>query len=259
MITGHAVVVSNDDERRQQLEELAHALRTFDPAGHYFAATLLAEDDRWSLRFQTAFAGWPEGAEPGPSAPELRQPCPVDPTKMVSLWGSVGQSWLAVDQAAELAAYFRLGGNALIAQGVARTHLPQFIAPQVLIKPALVALAAYETSMNSHRPSQKLRLRVLKRDGYRCQLCGERPSLNEHIVLVIHHINPFGASGVTAEENLVTICHTCHSGLDPHEDLDLYLIPGGHLDRVIGVAQSDEHSRAVDTYRRLANRASKRT
>ena len=128
------MTVSNEEERQRQLEDLASTLRTFDPTGDYFAATLLAEGDRWSLRFDTAFAGWPEGAEPGPTTPELREPCLVDPGKMVALWESIGQGWLAIDHPAELAAYFRLGGNALISRDVAKAHLAEFTARQVLVK-----------------------------------------------------------------------------------------------------------------------------
>jgi hypothetical protein len=243
-----------EDEQQRRLEELASALRSFDATGDYFAATLLAKGDRWSLRFDTAFAGWPDGVEPAPTTPELREPCLVDPGKMVALWESVGQSRLAVDHPAELAAYFRLGGNALIARDIAQTHLSEFTAPQVLVKSALVGLSTYNSTVEQHRPSPKLRLRILKRDGYRCQLCGERPSLNEHIVLVVHHIRPFQPHGLTAEENLITICHTCHGGLDPHEDLDLYLIPGGHLDWVVGVEGHDQHTEAVHAYRMLVRR-----
>ena len=248
------MTVSNEEERQRQLEDLASTLRTFDPTGDYFAATLLAEGDRWSLRFDTAFAGWPEGAEPGPTTPELREHCLVDPGKMVALWESIGQGWLAIDHPAELAAYFRLGGNALISRDVAKAHLAEFTARQVLVKSALVGFSAYETALEQRRPSPKVRLRILKRDGYRCQLCGERPSLNEHIVLVVHHIRPFQPHGLTADENLITICHTCHGGLDPHEDLDLYLIPGGHFDRVVGAEERDQHAQAVHAYRRLARR-----
>lgn len=28
--------------------------------------------------------------------------------------------------------------------------------------------------------------------------------------------------GLTEDDNLITLCHTCHKGLDPHEDFDLF-------------------------------------
>lgn len=45
---------------------------------------------------------------------------------------------------------------------------------------------------------------VLERDGWRCQCCG-RPS-----ELQVHHISPRGRLGDDAEDNLITLCHTCH-------------------------------------------------
>jgi hypothetical protein len=41
-------------------------------------------------------------------------------------------------------------------------------------------------------------------------------------VLHVHHIKPWGEGGLTEEENLITLCHTCHIGLEPHYEEKLY-------------------------------------
>jgi HNH endonuclease len=47
-------------------------------------------------------------------------------------------------------------------------------------------------------------------------------------VLHVHHIRPHGTGGLTEIDNLITLCHTCHIGLDPHLELGLYgMLPGG--------------------------------
>ena len=43
------------------------------------------------------------------------------------------------------------------------------------------------------------------------------------IELHVHHIVPWGNGGITEIENLVTLCSTCHDGLDPHFDCGLAL------------------------------------
>jgi HNH endonuclease len=58
-------------------------------------------------------------------------------------------------------------------------------------------------------------MRVLKRDGYRCVVCGRRPADHLDLELHVHHLIPWRMHGPTAEENLVTLCGTCHKGLDP--------------------------------------------
>jgi hypothetical protein len=58
-------------------------------------------------------------------------------------------------------------------------------------------------------------MRVLKRDGYRCVVCGRRPGDHVDLELHVHHVIPWRMHGPTAENNLVTLCGTCHKGLDP--------------------------------------------
>lgn len=53
-------------------------------------------------------------------------------------------------------------------------------------------------------PYLTLRKHVLERDGWRCQRCGR---LNE---LHVHHIDPRSQLGEDVEENLITLCASCH-------------------------------------------------
>jgi len=54
---------------------------------------------------------------------------------------------------------------------------------------------------------KKLCLEVLRRDGWRCQSCGRREGLQ------VHHKQFRSHSGDDSEENLITLCATCHSSL----------------------------------------------
>lgn len=54
---------------------------------------------------------------------------------------------------------------------------------------------------------ERLRLLVLRRDGWRCQSCGSMSNLE------VHHIEFRSQSGCDLEENLVTLCHACHVGI----------------------------------------------
>jgi 5-methylcytosine-specific restriction endonuclease McrA len=49
-----------------------------------------------------------------------------------------------------------------------------------------------------------LRQAVLKRDNWRCQLCGSTVGLE------VHHIQPRSRLGDDAEGNLITLCSGCH-------------------------------------------------
>ncbi len=57
-----------------------------------------------------------------------------------------------------------------------------------------------------------LRFRVLRRDRFKCVLCGDHPARNVECVLHVDHIVPWSKGGQTREENLRTLCATCNIG-----------------------------------------------
>ncbi len=54
---------------------------------------------------------------------------------------------------------------------------------------------------------QELRSRVLRRGGWRCQVCGSMTNLE------IHHWQFRSHSGSDTEDNLITLCERCHSSI----------------------------------------------
>jgi len=50
-----------------------------------------------------------------------------------------------------------------------------------------------------------LRQQVLRRDGWRCQLCGTMVNLE------VHHTVFRSQSGDDSEQNLITLCASCHA------------------------------------------------
>jgi len=57
---------------------------------------------------------------------------------------------------------------------------------------------------------KKMRFRVLRRDGYRCRLCGM--TSEDGIKLHVDHIVPVAKGGKTDERNLWALCQPCNSG-----------------------------------------------
>jgi 5-methylcytosine-specific restriction endonuclease McrA len=52
---------------------------------------------------------------------------------------------------------------------------------------------------------ENLRQQVLRRDGWRCQSCGAMSDLD------VHHKQFRSRSGNDSEQNLITLCSTCHA------------------------------------------------
>jgi 5-methylcytosine-specific restriction endonuclease McrA len=61
-------------------------------------------------------------------------------------------------------------------------------------------------------PYRELHERVLRRDGWRCQMCGSANNLT------VHHQQYRSRSGEDREENLITLCSECHSAAHRKED-----------------------------------------
>jgi hypothetical protein len=65
----------------------------------------------------------------------------------------------------------------------------------------------------------RLRFLVLKRDNFKCKICGKSPATDPKIVLHVDHIKPWSKGGETVLENLQTLCSICNIG---KSDLSIY-------------------------------------
>jgi 5-methylcytosine-specific restriction endonuclease McrA len=54
---------------------------------------------------------------------------------------------------------------------------------------------------------EAIRSKVLRRDGWRCQFCGNMLNLE------VHHKQFRSQYGDDTEENLITLCAACHAGV----------------------------------------------
>ena len=58
----------------------------------------------------------------------------------------------------------------------------------------------------------RLRYKVLKRDNFKCAICGRSPAKDINIELHVDHIMPYSKGGETVIENLQTLCSDCNLG-----------------------------------------------
>jgi hypothetical protein len=66
-----------------------------------------------------------------------------------------------------------------------------------------------------------LRYRVLRRDRFRCVMCGAAPATTEGVELHVDHIFPRSRGGASIETNLRTLCSRCNLGKGVHLDHDV--------------------------------------
>jgi len=60
--------------------------------------------------------------------------------------------------------------------------------------------------------SDRLRFRILMRDGFTCKKCGRSPLKSKGVELHVDHIIPWSKGGETEPENLETKCEKCNLG-----------------------------------------------
>ena len=60
--------------------------------------------------------------------------------------------------------------------------------------------------------SERMRFRILLRDGFSCQSCGASPLQDRGVELHVDHILPWSKGGETEESNLQTKCLRCNLG-----------------------------------------------
>ncbi len=187
----------------------------------YFAITITANSDgELQLSTQTSFAGV---SEDKPHR-EIKTACEVLPLKMLELWASLKMPGIVVNNLSDLLIFTLVGGNAVVEESICRKYFSEIFERKEVARTGLVTsdfLDAIEQDHLRRAPKPKLRMRILKRDNYRCRICGRSSADNTDIVLHVHHFIPAEIGGLSNEANLVTLCHTCHGGLDPHFDMQL--------------------------------------
>lgn len=71
---------------------------------------------------------------------------------------------------------------------------------------------AIETRKTKRDINLRLRFLVMKRDNFKCCMCGRSPATMPNLELHIDHIKPWSKGGETVIENLQTLCSDCNLG-----------------------------------------------
>jgi hypothetical protein len=233
--------------RQQSMDEIAAAMAVVDSSLDYYAVTLTVDQrGQCHVDTQTHGAGWADKDR----LTELREPSIVKPDAMIMYWRIEEQPYVIVKNEPEWFVYFQIGGNALVEKHIAETYLAETFRTNKSSSSirmthygsSFVDLSVLPKHAKQRAPTPKLRMEVLNRDDRRCRICGSSPANDVRVELHVHHIRPWERGGHTHIENLITLCHTCHKGLDPHEDHSLFdLLPPFSLD--------SDHAQGVQRYR----------
>jgi HNH endonuclease len=210
-----------DHDQATSLDDRLRALDKTQPDCLYYAITLTADDDdKIIFSTQTQWVGWSNEDK----REELRSARVVFP-KFAEVWKQFRQPCAVIHSADELSLFLLGGGNALVEEELGKHVFSEILGIDRsvpdgavgFVSPGLLPHTAFRRA-----PTPKVRMQVLNRDRRRCRICGRSPDDHFDLVLHVHHIRPWEKGGITDPKNLITLCHTCHTGLEPHEDHSLF-------------------------------------
>ncbi len=221
------------------------------PDETYYCVTLSGDEDgkTWSCS-QTRWAGF-DNSDP---RIELRRLSEVLVPRFAEMFIELGQPFVVVNDTESFVRWFLGGGHAIISKAMVQKHVFWESGVQRCVcegRGGFTSVDSLPKSAFKKAPTPKLRMEVIKRDRYRCIICGRRPDDYTDIELHVHHIRPFAQRGVTTKPNLITLCCTCHKGLDPHFESSLYELAFPILARSPGESIDGNYMKSVGLYRKL--------
>ena len=113
------------------------------------------------------------------------------------------------------------GGWAAVSATILHQYLPNLAEPVECVRDVASFVPTFnptDDQVSRTAPTRRQRANVLRRDRRRCAICGRSPLHHTDVELDVHHVLPVRKHGPTVEENLLTLCGTCHAGLDPDHD-----------------------------------------
>lgn len=157
---------------------------------------------------------------------EIREASIINPERLLSLYKTIGEPVFVINTEKDFLFFvYVIGGNAIVEKSIAEKYIKHILQPSINVysyDKGFVDIKSVPKEKLNRATHPKLRMKIFNRDKRRCKICGASPANNEHVELHIHHIIPYSSGGLTDENNLITLCHTCHNGLDPHIDYSLF-------------------------------------
>lgn len=194
------------------------------PNALYFHITLLADKEgkpQWGI--QTHWCGY---TKTKPKR-EIREGALYHGEAQRQWLFEHGEPALLINSEEDANIWLTFGGHGLVLESIGKKKFTRVVAPREAARDSggfgFRDLSDATEQQLQHAPSKKLRMEVLTRDGRRCVICGRSPAYYVDLELHVHHAIPWGEGGLTETENLITLCKTCHDGLDPHADFDLIM------------------------------------
>ena len=246
------MTIENGEAASEQVEELVRWCHELRDDVDYVAVTLHVDDDDWIVEVLSAFAGYPDDDAPAKGV-ERRSARFANLGDMPGFWKEADQGWIVVHNTQQLGVFSHMRGNALMARDFTLQHFPFWVEPESFAHLGALGFTPYDPDSREatkRRPLRRQRQRVLERDGHRCQKPGCETPEDEQVDLQLHHIRPVKDGGLTVDDNLITLCSTCHDNLEPHFNQELLWLSDSPARRAQKAVEDATHRGGIEGHRR---------
>jgi hypothetical protein len=185
------------------------SFRSYSDCGKYAPSTIADRFGSWNAALEKA--GIPITEEKDVSEEQLFK-------NLESVWTALGRQPVTRDMTKSLSKYpFQLYASKY---GTWRKALERFVEyvgeadpqPDMPKGPQRAGKKSTAKRRTTRSISDRIRFRILMRDGFSCQSCGRSPTKERGVELHVDHIRPWPKGGETVEKNLQTKCSRCNLG-----------------------------------------------
>ncbi len=203
-------------------EEAYFPIGKIKPDKDYYGISLFS-DDGVDIYYDVHCTLWTGFTEVNGKQAELRKAGVIPTEPYANHWKERSEPFSVVNNVDEFIDwFFKVGGHGFVATPVAKELM---------------------SSMLESSPAFTV-------GAIGCRICGRRAADYVDVELHVHHIRPFVRDGLTVEENLITLCHSCHAGLDPHFRPQLFYLLPKDPERPRFPASSRDYLKTVGLYQK---------
>lgn len=189
-----------------------------DNTTYYWITVSSEENDKITTSCFSVFAGFSKGSP----RRELRKARPIDPFAVKKYLDKNNEPPLIIDNEEDIWVFYFFGGHAIIEKTICEEYYPDVAFPFEVVQlnpfDGYISIDDVPQKVTNRAPTKVDRMKVLKRDNFKCRLCGRSPKDYVDVELHLHHVILWSQGGLTIENNLLTLCKTCHDGLKPHSE-----------------------------------------
>ena len=189
-------------------QNISFSFRSYAETGQFSSSTISTRFGSWNKALEAAGINITEEKHIGDNELFLN---------LENVWTTLGRQPVTRDMVKPLSKYsFHTYSERFGSWRKALSSFVDYVNEEEPLSNAMAVQDAPTTKTTKRRTSRnisdRMRFRILSRDGFTCQSCGASPIKERGVELHVDHVLPWSKGGETEEKNLQTKCKQCNLG-----------------------------------------------